>query len=385
MKKLFLVDGAAGFAKNDLVRFVDSKENTTIVTKITTRKKRDYECDLKEHERNVDLKYISEEEFKKAEPDCFCYNYGEKDDGFGMARYGIPKSELDSAIEEYENTFVIVRSSECTEAIYKEYCKRIKVKQILIYADKQFTKERLYSEKREREVEARERRMNQVLDDYFCEQDFFNKVIFLSDASTEHLLIQLNKLIQEYDSEPSNMLYVSPDESYPLIKPLIGYKQDLLRQLEHHPYEKNIFLMMKYRDSICSANQNTKLYKLIKKIVEKKGFHCVRADQAEWTHLTEESSYNPLAVSYCCKYGIALIDKPEEGAAYNTNVIYELGMMATQNKKCILLRDNSVETIPFDLITTIHRTYDAENFEVEISEHLESWLNKLVDDTSTNH
>lgn len=51
-------------------------------------------------------------------------------------------------------------------------------------------------------------------------------------------------------------------------------------------------------------------------------------------------------MSYCCKYGITLIDMPEEGAAYNTNVIYELGIMATQNKSCILLRDETVEKNP---------------------------------------
>lgn len=186
--------------------------------------------------------------------------------------------------------------------------------------------------------------------------------------------MQLNQLIKNCEIEPNNSLYVSPNQSYQLIKPLIGYKENICLQLEKFPFEKSIFLMMKFRDDTRCNYTNTKIYDIICDVVENAGFRCVRADQREWTHLTDESAYNPLAVSYCCKYGIALIDMPEEGAAYNSNVIYELGMMATQNKSCILLRDETVEKIPFDLITTIHRTYNPQNYDKDIRLHLKSWL-----------
>lgn len=78
MKKLFLVDGAAGTVKSDLIRFINTvlSPNSIIVTKYTTRPKR-------KNDELVDLKFISEEKFKLIEQKCFHYLYGKEDDGYG--------------------------------------------------------------------------------------------------------------------------------------------------------------------------------------------------------------------------------------------------------------------------------------------------------------
>lgn len=381
MKKLFLVDGAAGYVKEDLIKYINSKENIGIVKKYTTKKEKNNSL-----KNCSDLVCISDDKFieMESESEYYCYNYGKKDDGYGKARYGISKDKLKCAIEKYDNVFVIVRSSECTNEIIKDVGNKVKVIPVLIYPDKQYTNDRINKDEKfddvqkNIELEARPKRINEVLQDYFKELNFFNRIILLSDASEEHLHMQLNQLVLHGDEEPYNVLFVSPNQSYQLIKPLIGYKNDLKKKLNQFPFEKNIFLMMKFRDDGRNGKYtNTDIYELICQVVNKRGYKCVRADQDEWTHLTDESSYNPLAVSYCCKYGIALIDKPEDGSTYNSNVIYELGMMATQNKSCILLRDETVENIPFDLITTIHRTYNPENMEHEITKQLNSWLDSL--------
>lgn len=374
MKKLFLVDGAAGIVKKDLIQYINSKERSCIVQKFTTRPERNTDS------KNIDLLFVPEEKFCEIESneECFCYNYGKEGDGYGEARYGVLKSNLDKAIEQFENIFVIVRDWECTCAIMSYYQDIVKVIPILIYSDKQFTSERLKKEGiDDNDILARINRINEVLDDYFCELKFFDRLILLNDASKEHLKMQINQLIMYSDMEPYDELCVSPQTSYQLIRPLIGYKENMIAKLKEHPFKKNIFLMMKFRDDNREGYTNTEIYKLIRDIIEGAGYNCVRADQEEWTHLADESSYNPLAVSYCCKYGIALIDEPEKEAAYNSNVIYELGMMATQNKKCILLRDEKVESIPFDLITTIHRTYSTRSYEKDIRNHLKSWLKDI--------
>ena len=374
MKKLFLVDGAAGIVKKDLIQYINSKERSCVVQKFTTRPERNTDS------KNIDLVFVSEERFCEIESneECYCYNYGKEGDGYGEARYGVPKRNLDKAIEQFENIFVIVRDWECTCAIMSYYQDIVKVIPILIYSDKQFTSERLKEEGIDNnDILARINRINEVLDDYFCELKFFDRLILLNDASKEHLKMQINQLIMYSDMEPYDELCVTPQTSYQLIRPLIGYKENMLAKLKENPFKKNIFIMMKFRDDDRDGYTNTEIYKLIRDIIEGAGYNCVRADQEEWTHLADESSYNPLAVSYCCKYGIALIDEPEKEAAYNSNVIYELGMMATQNKKCILLRDENVESIPFDLITTIHRTYSMHSYEKDIRNHLKSWLKDI--------
>lgn len=163
------------------------------------------------------------------------------------------------AINSFENIFVIVRNLDCINEITKNYGRKVKVISILIYADKQFTEERLKLVGREDEIPTRLNRMNQVLSDYFSELSFFDRIILLNDASEEHLKMQLNQLIKKCEIEPYNSLYVSPNQSYNLIKPLIGYKENIYLQLDKFPFEKNIFLMMKFRDDTRCNYTNTKI------------------------------------------------------------------------------------------------------------------------------
>lgn len=79
---------------------------------------------------------------------------------------------------------------------------------------------------------------------------------------------------------------------------------------------------------------------------------------------------------FCCKYGIALFDEPEEGANFSPNVAYELRMMHLQRKDCLILRHSTLPSMPFDLIKKLHVPY-AENLEVE--KRVEQWLNHLRD------
>lgn len=210
--------------------------------------------------------------------------------------------------------------------------------------------------------------------DYVRKLDMFDCMVLVNDASEEHLQKHLEQLIGKVSQEPDNKLFVSANESYELMKPIVGYKSRLCKQLEKYPFDKNIFLMMKFRDKEKEKYVNTDLYQAIQKTVEDYGYNCVRADQEEWTGLVQNSIFNPLAVAYCCKYGIALFDQPEEKSNYNPNVIYELGMMQTQGKECIVLRDAMVEEIPFDLVKEIHYIYQNKE---DITKHLEIWLKHL--------
>ena len=67
--------------------------------------------------------------------------------------------------------------------------------------------------------------------------------------------------------------------------------------------------MMKYR------NYNKKLSDYIIEVLKQNNLNGVRADMRNW-NITAGSIQNPLAVLYCCKYGIALFDKPDDGQDY---------------------------------------------------------------------
>lgn len=140
-KKLFLIDGAAGTVKSDLIRFINTvlSPNSVIVTKYTTRPKR-------RNDDLVDLNFISDEEFKLIKQECFYYPYGKEDDGYGKFYYGILKKTLEDAIQKYENIFVIVRNAKVIKEIKQIYESKLKIVHIFIYSDRLCTKERLEKE-----------------------------------------------------------------------------------------------------------------------------------------------------------------------------------------------------------------------------------------------
>lgn len=137
-------------------------------------------------------------------------------------------------------------------------------------------------------------------------------------------------------------------------------------RLEKYSYEKNVFLMMKFR------NENARLYAYIKTTLEKQGLNCVRADNPEWD--ITRNTYNPIAALYCCKFGIALFDEPEPKNEYSANVAYELGVMHNQLKECLVLRHTSLVSAPFDLVKELYVDY-SDNLELE--NIITDWIGKL--------
>jgi len=140
----------------------------------------------------------------------------------------------------------------------------------------------------------------------------------------------------------------------------------MLRKLTNSPYEENVFLMMKFR------SENDKLHGFVKEEIERHGFRCIRADDSTWN--ITKNVYNPLAVLFCCKFGIALFDTPEPGNFYSPNVAYELGIMQMQQKDCLILVDSSLPDPPFDLIKDLRKKYTDP---IELQKHVREWLEQI--------
>lgn len=165
---------------------------------------------------------------------------------------------------------------------------------------------------------------------------------------------------------PHEALHVPGEGVFPLLKPLVGFRAEILARLARHPYGRNVFLMLKFRPG------NADLSDFILETLARHGFHGVRADQPEW-NLTN-NVYNPVAVLYCCKYGIALFDEAEPGQTYNANVAYELGMMHLQRKTCLILKHASLPQLPFDLIKDLYVSYERE---LPVRKLIERWIEEI--------
>lgn len=360
LKVLFLVDGAAGTGKSDLVSYISSafRYTATKIDKFTTRKKR-----KSEEAKKSDLIFISEKEFlikeKEGKDNFFKYIYGGH-------KYGFLKSDLDNAIEKYECTFVIVRSQDLIKKINSLYKDIVLVVPIYIYTDMGLIESRLKSDGYDDEtIKFRMERSELVFQDYL-ENDIYKNIIINRSNKTD-LHRKMKFLMEKYQNtdKQSDRLYISPTEYFKL-HTLSPYKSTMEKRLKENPYNRNVFLMMKFRDN------NRDFSEFIRSELIRNGYNCVRADDPEWN--ITNNVYNPMAVLYCCKYGIALFDEPEEGAKYNPNVAYELGVMQNQGKKCLILKHSSLTEVPFDLVKDIYKPYTKE---YEFQKIFKNWLVSL--------
>jgi guanylate kinase len=361
MKTLFLIDGAAGAGKTDMLYYLLDKyaarNQVAVLRKFTTRKHRPEEIKRKLW---LDLEFISAREFEERKQSVDFYSYA-----YGGKLYGFGRSEIDKALSTHQNVFLIARDRATIQQLIDDYPKVCTVP-VFIYTDREQCEKRLLDEGySENAVKFRLERQQLAWNDYLKHSNLYQEVIINNSNKTDFYRL-IDSLIYKYAPEnaPSNMLVISNCERFTLLKPLIGFKSAI--QARTTNYSRNVFLMMKFRDS------NKLVFEFIKKQLEERGFNCVRADQSEWN--ITQNVYNPLAVLYCCKYGIALFDEPEEGNAFSPNVAYELSMMHMQGKDCLILRHKSLPEMPFDLIKDVHQTYSKD---LELEDIVRSWVSEI--------
>lgn len=382
MKNLFILDGAAGTGKTDFVKYIlndynrnrsgaSAKYSATVVTKYTTRKKRK---DEKEKKVLLDLNFVTDEQFnnlKKSIGENIFFSYE-----YGNYKYGVQKSDIDEALSHNQNVFIIIRSLNCIEKITMAYeNKNINIIPIFIYTDENKVIDRLKKDGyNETDIKFRLERSKIALDDYKRHsQSYKHLLLNVSDETIYRLFI--DQLLEKYNEEENererdNYLYYPNGDSVKLYQELSGLKNNMLQWLEKHPYDKNIYLMIRYRD------YNKSLTAYIKKNITAKGFNCVIADEVRGI---SDTVYNPIAVAYCCKYGIALFDEPkDEENAHSPSVAYELGIMDTLCRKSLVIRhkklkDNNRYSF-FDTNKNIWENYDDN---MEILDIIDKWIETL--------
>lgn len=368
IKNLFIIDGASGTGKSDMINYINRRSTNsnyvTVLQKYTTRELRDEEKSLDYH---LDLDFISKEQFQefKKFDDFYSYSYGE---GQKTQDYGFFKSKIEEATNYFNNVFIIVRNKSLTERIRKEF-PSIRIINVYIYTDIPQVVKRLeaagYTQEK---IEFRIKRQTFAWHDYLKYSQDYDEII-LNNSNVTDFERLIDQLLEKYNEEKPEYLELGNVDKYQLTKAIVGYKQEILKRLKTYPFQRNVFLMMKFR------TENELLYEFIRDTLIENGFNCVRADQAEWN--ITNNVYNPIATLYCCKYGIALFDKPEEKNEYSPNVAYELGIMHHQAKECLILRHTSLSQLPFDLIKDLYKSYSNE---LEIKKIIKSWVSAIKSD-----
>lgn len=125
---------------------------------------------------------------------------------------------------------------------------------VFIYTDRNLVEQRLkldgYTQEK---IDYRLERSESCWQDYL-ENDYLEIPIIINNSSKADFHRKIKQLFEsKLVKEKYNYLYINPSLKYELISPLYGYKAIMQSKLEKFPFEKNVFLMMKFRNE----NMNT--------------------------------------------------------------------------------------------------------------------------------
>lgn len=366
MKTIFLIDGAAGTGKSDMLRYMSTQRSHSagVVLKHTTRKQRSAE-----REDEMDLLWPAESkrefESRLADPDFYWYMYGTGTKKESLDYYGFHREDIFEALNDHDIVVIIVRSFGTIDRIKRDFPHQ-RVVSVFLYSDRDLTAERLRNDNfSDDEISHRLSRQPLAWKDYVKHSSEYDEVIINSSRMDEYERI-LDALIAKYSVTKPDVLDITRDHSYPLIRPLQGFKDQIERRLSETEFERNVFLMMKFRA------ENSLVHDFIRDTLRTKGFNCVRADDPYWN--ITRNVFNPVAVLYCCKFGIALFDEPEPGNNYSPNVAYELGIMHEQGKNCLVLRNSAIPGVPFDLVKELYSDYSSD---LQLKNIIGNWIDAI--------
>jgi hypothetical protein len=148
---------------------------------------------------------------------------------------------------------------------------------------------------------------------------------------------------------------------HPVIPPEFAPPELLapLRQfLDRHPFERNVFGMTRFPDQqdLATDDPIAAAIDAARDACESHGleFHLA-SDRA----IADDLWSNVAAHMWACKYGIAFFeDRRSKGLNYNLTI--EVGSMLITGRRCALLKDVSIKTMPTDLVGRIYKAVDME-------------------------
>lgn len=145
---------------------------------------------------------------------------------------------------------------------------------------------------------------------------------------------------------------------------LYGWANAIRTFLRQNNYDHNVFVMVAYRPAMA------KIISEVRKALTELGLNPVVARD----HSLTDDLYNPLACLLCCRYGVAIFDKGEAKQLHNANIVYELAMMQTLKRPCMILKHESLKTMPSDFL---HKLYEPYRTTPEAVAAVKAWWERL--------
>jgi hypothetical protein len=338
---LFLVDGAAGIGKTDLIQYWHGQAKCTLIKKFAYISE-NAPPDRRNWRQKKGLIKADAQAYRQACGDrsgTIIYSSKQKERHW-FEHYWVRLSEIQEALDQdpESRACMICRDFKAIERI-RALLPYTRVVSILVYVNPMAVA-------RDRNTRNRNKEIEQIALENITRYD---DVLICPGNRAWSYKGQLDRVLNKYGRLTHGQICLNSNNLISMPDHLVSAAPNAQRALEKYPFDKNVFVMMPYR-------ADTEEYeRRINKALSNHDLNPVYAKYPEW-NLTDHAD-NSRAVLICCKYGIALFApdpgeniKLEPREYLNLNVMYELGCMHTLGRTCVGLAEVALkEKVPHDL------------------------------------
>lgn len=159
------------------------------------------------------------------------------------------------------------------------------------------------------------------------------------------------------------------EQRHTLIPPFLGpmgAAPGLSRILDRGSFEQNVMLITRFPNNL--EDHFAKLIPKLRGAVSEHGLVMQVASDG----MAEDTLWaNVVTYMWACKYAVVLMDSAD--GVLNSNVLIEIGGMLMTGRRCAILRDKSVPTMPSDLVGHIYRPTDLADHDASVGE-IHKWM-----------
>ncbi|MCX6022521.1 MAG: hypothetical protein NTZ05_12470 [Chloroflexi bacterium] len=148
-----------------------------------------------------------------------------------------------------------------------------------------------------------------------------------------------------------------------------GLRRQARTFLDQHPYERNVFVMMRYRN----AEHFREIEEAIGASLAAYGLQAHWAKDKEWD---DDLWGNIRLYMHACKYGLVVFEQIDE-RDFNPNVSLELGYMYALGRRCFLLKEMRMPRMPTDIFGKLYKEFDQFHLRESLRQRREEWVRDL--------
>ncbi|MGH2828622.1 MAG: hypothetical protein ACRDKF_16805 [Actinomycetota bacterium] len=163
--------------------------------------------------------------------------------------------------------------------------------------------------------------------------------------------------------------------THPLIPPALAPPEliDKLREFaDEYSFDLSVFGMTRFPDEQEDEKGPDPVQSALdvaKDVCEKHGLKFHLADDQAFS---DDLWTNVAGHMWASRYGIAFFENRRERGV-NYNLTMEVGSMLMTGRRCALLKDTSVKTLPTDLVGKIYKKIDLNDLD-SVAKQLHSWI-----------